>query len=104
MTLRKLRIIGLLSLKEYLLYPPSNVLYSSYGISLKSFTNAVNNPSNEVTLWKDFLRNVNEYTFDQERKYQKLIFIEDFKATFEKIVHNAYNVNICMILNEVITD
>ena len=42
--------------------------------------------------------------FDQEQKFQKPIFNTKFKATFEEIVRNAFNVNICMILNEVITD
>ncbi|CAG8691885.1 11770_t:CDS:2, partial [Funneliformis mosseae] len=94
----------LLSLEEYLSYPPPYITYSPHGTSSTSSTNAVGNPPDEVTLWEDFLENVNEYMFDQEQKFQKPIFNTKFKATFEEIVRNAFNVNICMILNEVITD
>ncbi|CAG8699593.1 4419_t:CDS:2, partial [Funneliformis mosseae] len=92
----------LLSLEEYLSCAPS---YSPYGTISTSSTNAVGNPPDKVMIWKDFLASVNNYTFDQdERKFEKPIFIKDFITTNEEIVRQAVNVNVCLPLNRVVSD
>nr|CAG8653943.1 3671_t:CDS:1 [Entrophospora candida] len=75
------------------------VLYTS-----KSSTKASGDPPEEVKLWDDFLGSVNNNTFDQEKKFQRPIFITDFIKTCEEIVREAFNVNVCMVLNRVLQD
>ena len=55
-----------------------------------------------MTIWKDFLESVNNYKFDQEqKKYAKPNFIEDFIPTNEEVVCQAVNVNVCLPVNRI---
>ncbi|CAG8517336.1 1924_t:CDS:2, partial [Funneliformis mosseae] len=95
----------LLSLEEYLSCALPYIAYSPYGTISTSFINAVGNPPDKVMIWEDFLESVNNYTFDQdERKFEKPIFIEDFITTNEEIVRQAVNVNVCLPLNRIVSD
>ncbi|CAG8667523.1 10303_t:CDS:2, partial [Paraglomus occultum] len=81
---------GLLSLEEYLSCAPPHLAYSPHGTTSTSSTNAIGNPPDEVMIWEDFLESVNNYTFDQEqKKYAKPNFIENFITTNEEVVRRA---------------
>jgi hypothetical protein len=76
--------LGLLNLDEYLSYAISYIVYSPHGTTSKSSTKASGDSPEEVKLWDDFLGGVNNNTFDQEKKFQRPIFLTDFIKTCER--------------------
>src|SRR5687767_7323510 len=55
-------------------------------------------------LWEDLFNNVNQHHFNQQRKFEEPLFINDFKVTNEEIVRQAININILMALNRLTPD
>jgi hypothetical protein len=50
-----------------------------------------------------FFNNINEYSFDKlEQKFKKPLFVNDLIVTEEEVVHQAFNFNICLVLNRLI--
>ncbi|RIA96563.1 hypothetical protein C1645_815250 [Glomus cerebriforme] len=75
-----------------------------YGTISKSSTKVSGDLLIEVELWDEFFNNVNSHIFDQEKKFQKSTFVTDFIKTYEEIGWQAFNTNVCMVLNKIIQD
>jgi hypothetical protein len=51
-------------------------------------------------LWDDFFIEVNRFRFDQQPRFERPKFNNEFKVVNEEVLRNAINVNICMELNK----
>src|SRR6266498_3307834 len=57
-------------------------------------------PLISVQLWNDFFNRVNSFSFDQQPRFERPKFNDEFIVVNEKVLRNAMNVNVCMMLNK----
>ncbi|RHZ76439.1 hypothetical protein Glove_197g34 [Diversispora epigaea] len=94
--------LPLLSLEEALSCIPSPVTYSPKCTKSKTTTKVNGDPSTSVMLWRDFFDEVNRFRFDQKRRFQRPQFIQGKRVVYEEDVRVAFDVNICLVLNQLI--
>ncbi|RGB35009.1 hypothetical protein C1646_742469 [Rhizophagus diaphanus] len=93
--------LPLLSLEEALSCIPLPITYSTDCITSKTTTKAIGDPLASVQLWGDFFEQVNRFCFDQQPRFERPIFNDEFNDVVdEEDVRNAIKVNICQILNK----
>jgi predicted Ser/Thr protein kinase len=86
-------------LEEALSCIPPPVTYSPKCTTSKTTTKVSGYPPTRVLLWGGFFEEVNQFRFDQLPKFERPKFNDEFVVVGEEDVRNAFNVNICMILN-----
>jgi hypothetical protein len=89
-----------LSLEEALSCIPPPVTYSSKCTKSKTTTKVNGDPPKSVKLWKDFFEEVNQFRFDQQPRFERPKFNDEFIIVNEEVLRNAMNVNVCMVLNK----
>ncbi|POG71305.1 hypothetical protein GLOIN_2v1774892 [Rhizophagus irregularis DAOM 181602=DAOM 197198] len=72
----------LLNLEEYLSNTIPYIIYSPHGTMSRSSTKVSGDFPTEVRLWGEFFNNVNSHTFDQEKKFQRPTFVNNFIKTY----------------------
>ena len=79
---------------------PPPITYSSKCTKSKTTTKVNGDPPTSVLLWKDFFEEVNRFRFDQQPRFERPKFNDEFIIVNEEVLRNAINVNICMVLNK----
>ena len=78
----------------------ATVTYSSKCTKSKTTTKVNGVPPTSVQLWDDFFDRVNSFSFDQQPRFERLKFNDEFIVVNEEVLRNAMNVNVCMVLNK----
>ncbi|KAG9284723.1 hypothetical protein G9A89_003026, partial [Geosiphon pyriformis] len=80
-----------ISLEDALSSIPPPVRYSSTGVTSKTTTKVHGNPPTSVLLWDNFLEEVNQFRFDQQPRFERPKFNEDFVVVNEEVLRDALN-------------
>jgi hypothetical protein len=91
-----------LSLEEALSCNPPPVTYSLDCVTSKTTMKVNSNPPTSVRLWDDFFDKVNSFSFDQQPRFERPQFSQDRVIVNEEDVRDAFNSNICLVLNRLI--
>jgi hypothetical protein len=79
---------------------PPPISYSPKCTKSKTTTKVNGDPPKSVKLWKDFFEEVNQFRFDQQPRFERPKFNDEFIIVNEEVLRNAMNVNVCMVLNK----